>query len=280
MNEAGYAFATHATDDRQRHAHGQAGAFIFREIDPGTYVVEVMGPGANTVIASSPLINVGTGETISSLVRVPFQTSTLAGVLGSSQSAASAITNAAQVVTAAAAASNIGAQTLIGVPATTTTPANGREDRAHQAEPRPNAASAAPPKGAGPSPAPYAPETDVHILDRIAVLYRYRRIAIAVFVLTSAAIMIQGYSNVQYFRAQGRLLIENERASEVPGISPTGEQFYEDPEPYFQTQYKILRGRDLRAGSSEAAHRACSGINGTAKRPDTPLTLSPVCGRV
>jgi hypothetical protein len=102
------------------------GAFIFREIDPGTYVVEVMGPGANTVIASSPLINVGTGETISSLVRVPFQTSTLAGVLGSSQSAASAITNAAQVVTAAAAASNIGAQTLIGVPATTTTSANGR----------------------------------------------------------------------------------------------------------------------------------------------------------
>jgi hypothetical protein len=30
------------------------------------------------------------------------------------------------VVTAAAAASNIGAQTLIGVPATTTTSANGR----------------------------------------------------------------------------------------------------------------------------------------------------------
>jgi len=71
----------------------------------------------------------------------------------------------------------------------------------------------------------------VHILDRIAVLYRYRRIGIAVFVLTSAAIMIQGYSNVQYFRAQGRLLIENERATEVPGITPGGEPFYEDPEP-------------------------------------------------
>ena len=102
------------------------GAFVFHEIDPGTYVVELMGPGVNSVLASSPLINVGTGEALSALVRVPFQTSTLAGVLGSSQSAASAITNAASAVTAAAAASNIGAQTLIGAAATSTNPTNGR----------------------------------------------------------------------------------------------------------------------------------------------------------
>lgn len=102
------------------------GAFVFHQIDPGTYVVEVMGPGANTVVASSPLINVGTGEALSALVKVPFQTSSLAGVLGSSQSAASAITNAATAVTAAAAASNIGAQTLIGAAATSTNTTNGR----------------------------------------------------------------------------------------------------------------------------------------------------------
>lgn len=102
------------------------GAFVFHEIDPGTYVVEVMGRGANTVIASSPLINVGTGEALSALVRVPFQASSLAGVLGSSQSAVSAITNAATAVTAAAAASNVGAQTLIGAAATSTNTTNGR----------------------------------------------------------------------------------------------------------------------------------------------------------
>lgn len=102
------------------------GVFAFHEIDPGTYVVEVMGPGANTVLASSPLINIGTGEALSALVRVPFSTSTLAGVLGSSQSAASAITNAATAVTAAAAASNVGAQTLIGAAATSTNTTNGR----------------------------------------------------------------------------------------------------------------------------------------------------------
>jgi capsular exopolysaccharide synthesis family protein len=130
---------------------------------------------------------------------------------------------------------------------------------------------AAAPKGAAPA---YTPESDVHILDRIAVIYRYRRIAIAVFVLTSAAMIIQGYSNVQYFRAQGRLLIENERATEVPGLSPNNEQFYEDPEPYFQTQYKILRGRDLTRRVIKKIHlERVPEFNGTAKPPDTPLTL-------
>jgi hypothetical protein len=102
------------------------GAFSFKEIDPGTYVVEVMGPGQSAVVASSALINVGTGDALSALVRVPFQTSALAGLLGNSQSAASAITNAAQVVTAAAAASNIGAQTFSGAAATSTSTTNGR----------------------------------------------------------------------------------------------------------------------------------------------------------
>ncbi|HUK33485.1 MAG TPA: hypothetical protein VLV86_06230, partial [Vicinamibacterales bacterium] len=141
-------------------------------------------------------------------------------------------------------------------------------------ESRHEVSSTAPSKGAPATPSTFSPETDVHILDRIAVLHRYRRIAIAVFVLTSTAMIIQGYSNVQYFRAEGRLLIENERATEVPGLTPNGEQFYEDPEPYFQTQYKILRGRDLTRRVIKKVHLdQVPEFNGTAKRPDTPLTL-------
>ncbi len=129
------------------------------------------------------------------------------------------------------------------------------------------------PSGPGAS-ATYAPDADVHILDRIAVLYRYRRIAIAVFLLTSAALMIQGYSSIQMYRAQGRLLIENERATAVPGLNQTAEEFYEDPEPYFQTQYKILRGRDLtRRVIQKLKLEQVPEFNGTAKRPETPLTL-------
>jgi polysaccharide biosynthesis transport protein len=128
------------------------------------------------------------------------------------------------------------------------------------------------PKG-GTTPAPgVTPDTDIHILDRIAVLYRYRRIAFAVFVLTSAAMMIQGYTSIQYYRAQGQLLIENERTTAVPGLAAPNAEFYEDPEPYFQTQYKILKGRDLtRRVVKRIKLNQVPEFNGTAKPPSTPL---------
>jgi polysaccharide biosynthesis transport protein len=129
------------------------------------------------------------------------------------------------------------------------------------------------PKGGTTAPG-FTPETDVHILDRIAVLYRYRRIAIAVFVLTSAAMMIQGYAAVQSYRAQGQLLIENERTTAVPGLAGPNAEFYEDPEPYFQTQYKILKGRDLtRRVVKRIKLNQVPEFNGSAKPPSRPLTL-------
>ena len=67
----------------------------------------------------------------------------------------------------------------------------------------------------------------------------------AVFVLASAAMMIQGYSNIQVYQAQAQILIEDERSTAVPGITSTDNTYYQDPEPYYQTQYRILRGRDL-----------------------------------
>jgi capsular exopolysaccharide synthesis family protein len=139
---------------------------------------------------------------------------------------------------------------------------------------RPAAPSAGPKAGPAPSAPGFTPDSDVHILDRIAVLYRYRRISIAVFVLTSAAMMIQGYSTIQYYRAQGQLLIENERTTAVPGLAGQNADFYEDPEPYFQTQYKILRGRDLtRHVVARIKLNQVPEFNGTAKPPSTPFTL-------
>ncbi|HKB11803.1 MAG TPA: polysaccharide biosynthesis tyrosine autokinase [Vicinamibacterales bacterium] len=83
------------------------------------------------------------------------------------------------------------------------------------------------------------------MLDRLAVLYRYRRICVTTFVLVTAALTIQGYSTTQMFQAQARLLIEDERSTAVPGLQNDQNTYYEDPEPYYQTQYKILKGRDL-----------------------------------
>jgi hypothetical protein len=99
------------------------GVYAFHDIDPGTYVVELTAN--KVVVGSSQLLNVGTGDAVSALVRVPFQVPALASALGA-QTTAGGITNAAQAVTAAAAASNIAAQTLIGAAATSTSTTNGR----------------------------------------------------------------------------------------------------------------------------------------------------------
>src|SRR5947207_7164311 len=65
----------------------------------------------------------------------------------------------------------------------------------------------------------YTIDDDIHLLDRIAVVYRYRTVAIAVFILTSLAVMIQGYTAVQMYEAQAQLDIESERSVAVPGLT-------------------------------------------------------------
>ena len=98
----------------------KSGMFAFRGVDPGSYVVEVMSPANNTVLASSPMLNVSSGEAVSALVKLPFRIPAFAGLLGNtSQTTAQAVSSAAQAVTAAAASSNTVAETLVGAEATT-----------------------------------------------------------------------------------------------------------------------------------------------------------------
>src|SRR5204863_46281 len=88
----------------------------------------------------------------------------------------------------------------------------------------------------------------------------------------TAAILIQNYSAVNLFRAQARLLIEDERSIAVPGVS--ADNYYEDPELYYKTQYRILKGRDLtRRVVRKLSVAALPEFNGTARPPVTPLSL-------
>jgi polysaccharide biosynthesis transport protein len=140
-----------------------------------------------------------------------------------------------------------------------------------------SASGGAPGSSSGASPAaaaPYAAENEVHLLDRLAVLYRYRRLCATVFVLVTAAMIIQGYSNVKIFQAQARVLIEDERSTAVPGLQSEQNTYYEDPEPYYQTQYKILKGRDLTRRVVRKLHlETVPEFNGTKQPPPTPLYL-------
>ncbi len=140
--------------------------------------------------------------------------------------------------------------------------------------PRPPAAGASPQAHAGSSrPSPtYSVDRDIHILDRLAIIYRYRRIALSVFVLTTIALMIQGYSNVQLYQAKAQVLIEDERSTATPGIANA--DFYADPVPYYNTQFRILRGRDLaRRAVKKLDLQSVPEFNGTAKPSPTPITV-------
>ncbi|MCC7417797.1 MAG: polysaccharide biosynthesis tyrosine autokinase [Acidobacteria bacterium] len=150
-----------------------------------------------------------------------------------------------------------------------------------------NGPNPAPPKREAARPKPAAPgaagphyeiESEVHLLDRLAVLYRYRAIAITVFVLTTGAMLIQGYTAVPMYEARTRILIDDERSTAIPGLNQDN-QFYEDPEPYYQTQYRILTGRDLvRRAVATLDLASVPEFNGTAAAPDSPAQIARELG--
>jgi hypothetical protein len=102
------------------------GLFVFRNVDPGSYVVELMNPANTTVLASSQIVYVSSGESGSAVVKLPFRLPAYTDALGNATSAAALFSTAAQAVIAAAAASNTVAQTIVGAPATVTNATNGR----------------------------------------------------------------------------------------------------------------------------------------------------------
>ena len=96
--------------------------------------------------------------------------------------------------------------------------------------------------------APYTTNRDIHLLDRLNVLYKYRHVAISVLLIVLLGSLLRTYTTTPMYRAQARLMIEMEdaRTATVAGsLNTPSPEYYQDPEPYFQTQYRILTGREL-----------------------------------
>jgi polysaccharide biosynthesis transport protein len=91
------------------------------------------------------------------------------------------------------------------------------------------------------------PVREPHLLDRLTVLHKHRRPLLAVFLLVFVWMMVDSYTTRPLYRAQSRLMIEEEYAGLAGAASGDMAQtlFWQDPEIYFQTQYRILRGREL-----------------------------------
>ena len=85
----------------------------------------------------------------------------------------------------------------------------------------------------------------VHVLDRLAALLKHRRIAGAAFVVVVGAMMLQAYSQVPMYRTSARVVIQDERSIAVGNLNANDPMFWQETDPYYNTQYSILRSRGL-----------------------------------
>jgi len=86
----------------------RAGLFSFDRVEPGSYIVELVGSDQR-VLAASQILNVNAGDAVSAVIKLPFKLQPYAGVLG--HTAASAL-----LVTATAAATGVLASQVTGEP--------------------------------------------------------------------------------------------------------------------------------------------------------------------
>jgi hypothetical protein len=73
----------------------QSGLFEFPTVDPGSYIVEIMGQDQYSVLAASQVLNVGPGEAVSAVVKLPFNSPPFVRILGNSTPSAQAVTTQA-----------------------------------------------------------------------------------------------------------------------------------------------------------------------------------------
>src|SRR3954469_16861400 len=85
----------------------------------------------------------------------------------------------------------------------------------------------------------------VHLLDRLAALFKHRRLAGAAFVIVVCVMMLQTYSEIPMYRTSSRVMIQDERSVAVGNLNANDPAFWQDSDPYFNTQYSILRSRGL-----------------------------------
>ncbi len=88
-------------------------------------------------------------------------------------------------------------------------------------------------------------DTDTHLLDRLNAISKYRFLAATIFSFVMLGSIVQVYTTTPMYRATTSVLIEDERAASVAGFNASNPDYYQDPEPYYQTQLRILTGREL-----------------------------------
>ncbi len=86
---------------------------------------------------------------------------------------------------------------------------------------------------------------EVHLLDRLAVVFKQIRLITAVFAIVVAIAMLESYSATPMYRSQSRIVIQDERMTAIGTLNSNDPAYWQDPEPYFNTQYRVLQSRGL-----------------------------------
>src|SRR6185503_14686804 len=87
-------------------------------------------------------------------------------------------------------------------------------------------------------------DPDTHLLDRLNAIYKYRYVVLTIFLLVLLGVTIRTYTTTPMYRSTTSVLIEEDRTSSVAGFNTQTPSDY-DSEPYYQTQLRILTGREL-----------------------------------
>jgi capsular exopolysaccharide synthesis family protein len=98
-------------------------------------------------------------------------------------------------------------------------------------------------------------DSDTHLLDRLNAVYKYRYVVVTIFLLVLLGVTIRTYTTTPMYRATTSVLIEEDRTATVAGFNTQAPTDYsQDPEPYYQTQLRILTGRELATRVVEKLH--------------------------
>lgn len=94
---------------------------------------------------------------------------------------------------------------------------------------------------------PKTPDTvrEVHVFDRLVTIFRHLKLVLAVFLVVVSIGAFNSMSTIPRYAARAMILIQDERSVTQTNLNPNNPIYYEDPEPYFNTQFQILRGRAL-----------------------------------
>src|SRR5262245_37173435 len=113
----------------------------------------------------------------------------------------------------------------------------------------------------------FSADPNVHLFDRLAIIVKHWKAAVGVAMLVIVGMMYQTYTTIPLYRAQARIQIDEEHTTAQTDFKEPS-LVYSDPEPYYQTQYKILQGRDLALRAVKRLQlQTVPEFNGSGARP-------------